>query len=256
MGGAVHRSPPSGTAMDPNVFDQVARDYVRIHDRSLPPGVHSADFIRQRAAAVSRWIAGGTTGSEFCFLDFGCGNGRMLKLLLESSELKPLAENGRLRLFGHDTSVESIQEAKSLAGDAPVRLVNDWRELPPDVRFDFVVSCHVFHHIPPASRASTAKTLRNWMKPRSRLVIWEHNPFNPLTRLLVKMCPFDGDARLLTLTATRRLFRDNAFHPVQHAYVNVCPPRWLRFAAWAALEKQLCGLPVGAQYWAMFERNG
>ena len=241
--------------MPESVFDQVARDYERIHDRSLPPGVHSADFIEQRAASVGRWISEGFTGSEFGYLDFGCGNGRMLKSLLASERIRPLAEQGRLKLFGFDTSVESINEARGLAGGDPVGLMSHWNELPASVRFDLVVSCHVFHHIPPAERAATARALRQRMKPGSRLVIWEHNPFNPVTRLLVRMCPFDGDARLLTLNATRTLLRRNGFRPLQHAYVNLFPPRWLRFAAWAAVENKLGGLPLGAQYWAMFERH-
>jgi SAM-dependent methyltransferase len=241
--------------MAKSVFDQVARDYERIHERSLPPGVHSADFIEQRAATARQWILDGYTGSEFCYLDFGCGNGRMLKSLLASDAIRPLVENGRVKLFGFDTSVESIKEARSLAGDDPVCLLSDWRELPGSVRFDFIISCHVFHHIPPAQRAATIQTLRDRMKPASRLVIWEHNPFNPFTRLIVKMCPFDGDARLLTLNATQALLRQNAFRPLQHAYVNLFPPRWLRFAPWAAIESRLCGLPVGAQYWVMYGRH-
>lgn len=241
--------------MGRNVFDQVARDYERIHDRSLPPGVHSADFICQRAANVSRWIFNGYDGKEFCYLDFGCGNGRMLKSLLASSSLRPLVENGRLRLFGFDTSVESINEAKSLAGDVPVCLVSDWKDLPGDVRFDLVISCHVFHHIPPAERAATAKTLRNWMKPASRLVIWEHNPFNPFTRLLIKLCPFDEDARLLTMKMTQTLFETNSYRGLQHEYVNVFPPKWTRWEVLGAIEQKLAHLPIGAQYWVMFERR-
>jgi SAM-dependent methyltransferase len=241
--------------MGRNVFDQVARDYERIHDRSLPPGVHSADFICQRAANVSRWIFNGYAGKEFCYLDFGCGNGRMLKSLLASSSLRPLVENGRLRLFGFDTSVESINEAKSLAGDVPVCLVSDWKDLPGDVRFDLVISCHVFHHIPPAERAATAKTLRNWMKPASRLVIWEHNPFNPFTRLLIKLCPFDEDARLLTMKMTQTLFETNSYRGLQHEYVNVFPPKWTRWEVLGAIEQKLAHLPIGAQYWVMFERR-
>jgi SAM-dependent methyltransferase len=241
--------------MSKSVFDQVARDYERIHDRSLPPGVHSADFIRQRAARVSRWISERYAGSEFCYLDFGCGNGRMLKALLGFDSLRALVEAGRLRLFGFDTSVESIGEARDLAGDDPICLVSDWKELPAGLRFDFVISCHVFHHIPPSDRPATAQTLRDRMKTASRLVIWEHNPFNPVTRLLVKMCPFDADASLLTLSRTHALFRESAFHPVQHAYVNIFPPRWLRFKMWAGIEERLLGFPVGAQYWAMFERH-
>ena len=241
--------------MDRNVFDQVARDYEKIHNQSLPPGVHSVDFIRQRAACVTRWICEAYSGKEFCYLDFGCGNGRMLKFLLDSDALKPLLEQARLKLFGFDTSVESVNEARSLLGDERVCLVSDLNHLPGEVRFDFVISCHVFHHIPPAERAEAVARLANRMKPLSRLVIWEHNPFNPATRLLVKMCPFDGDARLLTLNTTKTLFGKNSFRYRRHAYVNLFPPRWLRLDAVSAIEVKLSKLPIGAQYWAMFERD-
>jgi SAM-dependent methyltransferase len=241
--------------MAKNVFDQVARDYEKIHNQSLPPGVHSADFIRQRAACVIRWVSAEYAGKEFHYLDFGCGNGRMLKCLLESGAVKPLVEQGRLRLFGFDTSVESIHAAQSLMGDDRVCLVSDLNDLPWDVRFDLVVSCHVFHHIPLAERATAAKILRNRMKPSSRLVIWEHNPFNPFTRMLVKMCPFDADARLLRLNATKTLFENNSFRCLEHAYVNVFPPRWLRLNAVSATEVRLSRFPIGAQYWVMFEND-
>jgi SAM-dependent methyltransferase len=241
--------------MDKNVFDRLAHDYERIHNRSLPPGVHSADFIRQRAASATRWIFDGYAGKEFCFLDFGCGNGRMLKSLLASSSLRALVENRRLRLFGYDPSVESINEAKSLAGDDPVGLVSDWRNMPREVRFDLVVSCHVFHHIPPAERAATTKTLRKRMKPGSKLVIWEHNPLNPFTRLIVKACPFDKDARLLNCNAAKALFEAHSFRHVRHAYVNVFPPRWLQFKPLSVIENKLMSRPVGAQYWVMFEKH-
>ena len=241
--------------MAKNVFDQVARDYEKIHNQSLPPGVRSADFISQRVATVTRWLSAGYSGKEFCYLDFGCGNGRMLKSLLESDAAKPLLERGRLRLFGFDTSVESVNEARSLLGDESVCLVSDLNRLPGDVRFDFAISCHVFHHIPPAERAETVASLAKRMKPLSRLVIWEHNPFNPATRMLVKMCPFDGDARLLTLNTTKTLFGKSVFRYREHAYVNVFPPRWLRLDGVSAIEVKLSRFPIGAQYWVMFERD-
>jgi SAM-dependent methyltransferase len=244
------------THLNRNVFDRVARDYESIHNRSLPPGVQSADFIDQRAEKVTRWILNGYTGQEFCYLDFGCGNGRMLKCLLASGPLQRLLKQGRLRLFGFDTSIASIHAAQSLVGDASVRLVSDWQELPAEIRFDFVISCHVFHHIPPAERATVANTLHRRMKPASKLVIWEHNPFNPMARLLVEICPFDADARLLTLKTTRAVFDKKLYNPIQHAYVNFFPPSWLRLHGLAALEHKLMRLPLGAQYWALFERLG
>jgi SAM-dependent methyltransferase len=241
--------------MGTNVFDRVARDYEQIHNRSLPPGVRSTDFIVQRAATVARWLSAGYSCKEVCYLDFGCGNGRMLKSLLESYAVMPLVEQGRLRLFGFDTSVESVNEARGLIGDDRVCLVSDLNHLPGDIRFDFVICCHVFHHIPPAERAQTVARLATRMKPLSRLVIWEHNPFNPMGRMLVKMCPFDRDARLLTLNQTKSLFEKNSFRYREHAYVNVFPPRWLRLDAVAAIEAKLSVLPIGAQYWVSFERD-
>jgi len=118
-----------------------------------------------------------------------------------------------------------------------------------------VIGCNVFHHIAPAERNAVAKTLRRWMKPKARLVIWEHNPFNPITRLLVKICPFDQDARLLTFGATKSLFETNSYRHVQHAYVNVFPPRWQQLKLLSAIERTAARFPVGAQYWVMFERD-
>jgi SAM-dependent methyltransferase len=241
--------------MKADVFDQVARDYEKIHNQWLPPGVPSAGFIDQRAARVTEWILSEYRGKEFHYLDFGCGNGRMLNCLLESDALKPMVSSGRLRLFGFDTSAESLNEARALLAGAPVMLVNDWAEFPSALRFDLVLSCHVFHHIPRIRRPNVVTTLHRWMKPAARLVLWEQNPLNPITRFLVKLCPFDSDARLLTMAATRALLGQNGFRPIQSTYVNLLPPRWLRSRRLIAIENQLLRFPVGAQYWVMFERR-
>ena len=44
--------------MSNTVFDRVARDYEKIHNRSLPPGVSSDEFVRQKAEHVIGWILG------------------------------------------------------------------------------------------------------------------------------------------------------------------------------------------------------
>jgi hypothetical protein len=119
------------------------------------------------------------------------------------------------------------------------------------VRFDLVISCNVFHHIPPSDRAATVSALCARMKPKANLVIWEHNPLNPLARLLVKCCPFDKDARLLSLAATRRLLEESGYRHVRHAYVNLFPPKWQRLNFVSRIESRLARLPIGAQYWVM-----
>lgn len=241
--------------MQNNIFDRVARDYEKIHNRSLPPGVHSDEFVSQKAECLARWITEEYQDREFCYLDFGCGNGRLFKSLAELPALKPLVEQGRLKLFGFDTSLESLREAKTIVGPHTVCLVNDLNDLPATIRFDLVISCNVFHHIPPTERSAAAGMLRAWMKPGARFVIWEHNPLNPFTRLIVRACPFDRDARLLTYGAAKALFEAHAFRHVRYAYVNIFPPRWQRSKHFSIVERKLTPHPVGAQYWVMFEKH-
>jgi SAM-dependent methyltransferase len=241
--------------MTQNIFDQVAQDYEKVHNQCLPPGVQSESFIIQRSDHVTRWILSQSGDGEFSYLDFGCGNGRMLKCLVESDGLRPLLDAGRLRLSGFDTSADSLKEARTLLNGSPVTLASHWSEFPRDIRFDLVVSCHVFHHIPPKERPKTARTLYQRIKPDGRLVIWEQNPINPLTRLLVKACPFDRDARLLRAATTRTLFSQNSFSLLESAYINLLPPQWLKNHRLAAMEKMLLSFPAGAQYWMMFQRG-
>jgi SAM-dependent methyltransferase len=245
---------PQAYPMSDNVFDQVARDYERIHNRSLPPGVRSDQFVAQRAAMLIEWIRFDYRGREFGYLDFGCGNGRLFKLLLESERLKPLFDRGHLQLFGFDTSMESLKEAEALSGEGRVCLVDDFARFPPGARFDLVTACNVFHHIPRAERAATSMRLAEWMRPGAHLVVWEHNPFNPFTRVLVELCPFDKEARLLRLSETRRLF-GQSFRYLRHAYLYVFPPGLHRFGPLRRLEDRIAPLPIGAQYWVRFERN-
>jgi SAM-dependent methyltransferase len=237
--------------MSNTVFDRVARDYEKIHNRSLPPGVSSDEFVRQKAEHVIGWILGAAGEGEFCYLDFGCGNGRLFRFLLDSSLLAPMLAAGRLRLFGVEPSTESIDEARRIAGDDRVCFASRVEALPAGVRFDLVISCNVFHHIPPPERAATARALQARMKPGAHLVIWEHNPFNPLARLLVKCCPFDEDARLLSLFAARRLLEKGGYRYVRHAFVNLFPPKWQQLNFVSRIESRLGGLPIGAQYWVM-----
>lgn len=242
--------------MNDNIFDRVAKDYEKIHNQSLPPGVQSRSFILQRAAHAVKWILSALGDNVFYYLDFGCGNGRMLECLLKSEELGPHVDKGRIKLFGFDTSSDSIQEAQKLIKSPLVVLTDDFDQLPGNSCFDLVLSCHVFHHIPVKDRGTIAAGLFQKIRPGGRLVIWEHNPLNPLTRLLVSTCPFDKDARLLMPATVRNLFTNNCFEYEDSAHVNLVPPQWIKSQKLAALERALLSLPIGAQYWMRFARPG
>jgi len=241
--------------MTDNVFDQIAPDYETLHNRSLPPGVKSDDFVRQKAELVAQWIQAGDRGGVFHYLDFGCGNGRLFRQLLDSPLLRPMFSQDRLHLYGFDTSKESLKEAAIIVGEGRVSLADDLDRLAPDADFDCIISCNVFHHIPPAERPVTARRLLARLRPGGRIVLWEHNPFNPATRLLVRLCPFDGDACLMTLTTSRRLLEKAGLRHLRHEYVNILPPGLQRHALVAAMERGLRRLPLGSQYWIMAGRD-
>jgi hypothetical protein len=81
----------------------------------------------------------------------------------------------------------------------------------------------------------------------------EHNPFNPLTRLVVFRCPFDRDAHLLRAAQANRLLQLAGFAHVWASYFLLTP-----FSSVAArrLEHWLRAVPLGAQYAAVGERPG
>jgi hypothetical protein len=71
-------------------------------------------------------------------------------------------------------------------------------KLGPDSKFDLVIASYVFHHIPPQDWQMAIRYCYSRLKEDRHFIIFEHNPINPVTRHLVKNCPFDADAVLLS----------------------------------------------------------
>jgi hypothetical protein len=77
------------------------------------------------------------------------------------------------------------------------------------------------------------------------LVIFEHNPANPVTRWVVERCPFDHDAILLPPSETCDYARAAGLRVLRRDYIVFMPRplAWLR-----PMEPWLAWLPAGAQY--------
>ena len=78
-----------------------------------------------------------------------------------------------------------------------------------------------------------------------RLVIFEHNPLNPLTLHVVNNCPFDENARLMLASTLRKRVEAAGWRNVEVRY-HVFFPRLL--AGLRNLEAGLAMVPLGAQY--------
>jgi hypothetical protein len=90
------------------------------------------------------------------------------------------------------------------------------------------------------------------LKPKGIFSIIEHNPYNPVTRLIVSRTPVDADARLLTAKETWRLFSDVQAKILARRYFLFLPERVYRFAG--AVERAFEKVPFGGQY-ALFGRK-
>ncbi len=209
-------------------FDGFAGDYRALLDAQVGSAGYFADA---KAAFLARRFGRAYEGKV---LDFGCGVG------LVSAAMQ--SRWPACRLTGLDPSTESLALAAS-ALPRPARLIAALEEA--GAGFDLIVVSCVLHHIPPSDRAATVRALAARLSPRGSLVVFEHNPANPLTRRVVATCPFDEGVTLLWPGETRRWLRSAGLRRVDLAYISFVPPQ---LAPLRPLEGLLAGLPVGGQY--------
>jgi SAM-dependent methyltransferase len=188
--------------------------------------VRLLDLVRRRVGDPARVRA----------LDVGCGAGTFDTFVA-----------GALgALEGADVSTAMVEEARRRNPGVEYH-VADAKSLPsPDGAFDLVLAVCVLHHVPPPERHGVVAELRRVTRPGGLVVVMEHNPLNPLTRLAVARCSFDEDVALLGLREARRRFRDVGLRPVE--------ARYFLFLPWAGrlvtrLERGLARVPLGAQYY-------
>lgn len=102
------------------------------------------------------------------------------------------------------------------------------------------------HHITPSAWYDILQELRRVVKTGGLVVIFEHNPLNPLTRRVVNNCDFDAEAVLLGQYSVKKMLKDAGLSLVEHSYILFFP---FRGALFWNLENILGWLPFGAQYY-------
>ena len=211
-------------------FDQYARDYKALI--AAQTGFFDRDqdyFIRYKIERLKR-----IAGDARAILDFGCGIGRSTPYL---RDIFPDAS-----IVGCDPSRESLALAEEQNPGAHFVALDALAET---AAFDVALASCVFHHIAPSDRQAALAFCQTRLKPGGRLVIFEHNPLNPVTRRLVSTCPFDADAVLLGMGETAARMRDAGFDVETKAYCLFFPSA---LAALRPLEDGLGWLPFGGQY--------
>ena len=219
-------------------FDRHSRDYVTTLDRSLRlgGGESSGYYYRHKASYVRALLGGSAFAGRI--LDYGCGVGLLTRAL--HAQL-PHAE-----IHGFDVSDESVQQADAIEH---VRFTSNVADLAAGYRV--VILCNVLHHVAPADRQALLMEVAARLAPGGRLVIFEHNPWNPATRMVVAGCPFDEKAVLLTRAEAISRGRAAGMQVVRSDYVLFFPAA-LSFLQ--PLERFLRWLPLGAQFVVTFAR--
>ncbi len=198
--------------------------------------------VRKRDLIREFFRRRGVDTRTLSLLDLGCGKGELLTLLREDFGL----------VCGCDPSAGMLGAAGLSAKGIRTRVQRDPRRLPfDDGRFDFVTAVCVYHHVAPDLRPSLTAEVRRVLRPGGRFAIIEHNPYNPVTRLIVSRTPVDADAVLLRASETRRLLRGGGFRIDAQQYFLYCPDRLYR--RFGGLESALRRIPLGGQY-AVFAR--
>lgn len=225
-------------------FDKFAKDYRQIHNESLKfSGTDSDYFSEQKVVEVRKH----EKSAVLSILDLGCGDGNSAVYF---RKIFP-----ECRYTGLDTSVESIEQA-GLRGLEDVSFSHfDGFNIPfPDRSFDIVFIACVLHHVDRSLHEKLVGEAKRALKTGGRLYIFEHNPLNPVTRKIVRDCPFDEDAVLLSSSYTRRILQNLGFEDVKTEYTLFFPRQKL-FRIFHGLEDHLKWLPLGGQYYAISKKG-
>jgi SAM-dependent methyltransferase len=222
-------------------------DYARTYDSALNLGLSLSGeskeyFAHQRV----RWLAArlsdlGVPPSHV--LDYGCGTGGTSPELLEQLHAR--------MVVGVDESRESLDVARRVHADPRLQF-KTMSDLEPSGQFQVVYCNGVFHHVEPEQRLDALAYVHRSLSEGGYFGLWENNPWNPGTRLVMRRIPFDRDAKLLSPPHTRRLLTRAGFDVLRTDFLFLFP-RVL--SALRPLECRLARFPAGAQYMVLCRKG-
>jgi SAM-dependent methyltransferase len=218
-------------------FDRYAADYdYLLQDplREAFTGKNSGFFYRRKRDLILAYLQEMKLNvSSSRYLDVGCGRGELLALLQQH--------------FGFSAGCDpSPQMIRSVPG-VEIRVQERSGTIPFDSgSFDFVTAVCVYHHVPPAERSALTTEIRRILVPNGTFAIIEHNPYNPVTRVIVSRTPVDADAVLLTPRECRGLVQSAGFSVDASKYF-LCFPEYI-YDKFKSCEEQLGRFPLGGQF--------
>lgn len=168
-------------------------------------------------------------------LDVGCGPGATDKMLVP--------EVGSLH--GVDSSEGMISQAQRTNPQVEYRTY-DGKRLPfDDAAFDVTFAICVLHHVALPDWSRFVTEIGRVTKPTGVSMIFEHNPYNPLTRSAVNKCPFDEGVTLAPKHRTVNLYEQAGLQVLEKRYILFIP---FKQDVSIVVDRALRWLPLGGQY--------
>lgn len=235
QGSKSNENPPDANSSAPAEFDAFSANYDAELAKGLRISGESKDYFAMGRMRHLRRKLDQRGIHPKAALDFGCGTGSATPFFFQILGVE--------NVKGLDPSEGSLEEARKQWGDYEATFktnASGWGR-----SCDTAFCNGVFHHIPVKDRPGALATVYASLKPGGYFAFWENNPWNPLTRLAMRLVPFDADAILVWPGGARRLLREGGFEVISTDYVFFFP-KFL--AAFRFLEPSLSWLPLGGQY--------
>ena len=227
--------PPTQSPRREPEFDRYSASYADLLDDPIRSQFASDPlyFHRKKVDLIAAMLRGqGKNSRTMKWLDVGCGQADLLRL-------------GR-SLFAEAVGCDPAGTMLPEATDFPVYVQPSPEKLPfEDRSMDFITAVCVFHHVHGPARASLAGEIRRVLAPGGFFCLIEHNPWNPVTRGIVKRCPVDVDAELLVAPEAKALLASAGLTPVQTRFFLYLPEK---LKTVSAVERWLGAIPLGGQY--------
>ena len=222
---------------DQKYFDQYSDEYTSLVNNSVAFTGLDIDFFTKVKAG---YIADFCNSHQFASastkaLDVGCGVGSFHSLLIDEFE----------ELHGVDVSADSISKASDNHPLVEYKTYSGSRLPYESDTFDVVFTVCVLHHVPTDNWQQFVNEMYRVVNRGGLVIIFEHNPKNPLTMKAVNNCPFDVDAVLLKSNVAMDLMIGAGLSEVNRRYILSIPAanRFLR-----KVDGLFSSVRLGAQY--------
>ncbi len=216
-------------------FDEYADNYEKLLQDQLGFFSNDRDYFSAYKVNILKNTCKKYDINPSAILEFGCGIGLNLPFLQQYFSNSDI--------YASDISEKSLKYIKQ----NNERIICVQNKALEQNKYDLILVANVFHHIAPAQRKEVVNRLFNLLNQNGIICVFEHNPYNPITRHMVNTCPFDEDAVLLTKRGLEKTLLQHGYAKIVDAGYCLFFPEKLKKIAF--LESFLKKIPLGGQHY-------